>query len=694
MLALTFAVGLVFPVGCAPGSGPGGRAAPSGAGGPPFDPDSVPEAYARPTAALLWPFATRTIEVTPAGDLYNGDWRMALEPAADGVAAGPPRVIAYEQRWLPVAHWRRRSGDVRWDFEACALPAPAPGDSALLACVRVSATNEGNATREASLDAVLEPRRGQEPFVFFDAPDSARTVTWAARGVARAGGWIEGGATGTRARRVWRLAPGAGAGVRLALPAYPAPAARLDAWAHRVGSDPAARARRAWTDMLAPATRFDLGDPEVESALRAALVVLLACRERRGAEVVPIGNPFQYRDVWLRDGARAVAALAVANFTDESRRLARGLTLLEWQSGAFLSQPGQLDGTGQALWALGQAYLRPAPDPAAAAVAGAVRDGWRWCETQRALSRTAESGLPGLMPFGDPHDNEDVRAELVGNDAWSLAGYRWGARLLRAAGETALADSVERAREDYRATFLGALAACGSPDIPPSWQRQGLDWGNVAVAWPCGALPAGDARCAALARRLWARSGGAGFVTYRSPDSLSYYLGADLGTWALLAGERGAADSVLGALLRQRTASGGAAELFDRHTLDFGDNLPPHATGAAALVALVRNAIVFDDGDTLALTLGARARWWRGSRVERAPTRWGTLHLDFRSDGRSAAWHWTPVSVWTALRLPPGTRLAAAPAPPLRGVPGGDVVLAPPGAREVSVALAPPVSGR
>src|SRR2546425_9917539 len=104
------------------------------------------------------------------------------------------------------------------------------------------------------------------------------------------------------------------------------------------------------------------------------------------------------------------------------------------------------------------------------------------------------------------------------------------------------------------------------------------------------------------------------------------------------------------------TRSGGAAEWYTRTCRDFGRELPPHRTSAAALIPLVRNALVFDDGDTLALTLGAREGWWHGGRVLGAPTRWGTIHLFFARRGQTVEWRWTPVPVWTALTLPPGTR--------------------------------------
>ena len=685
---------LAAPWGCAPrGASDGGD---SGAA---FDPDSVPEGYGHPSAALAWPFAARAFEITAAGDLYNGDWLVALRPSAGGVVADLPRAIAYEERWRPVAHWRRRSAGVRWDFEACALPSGAAPDSGLFASVEIRATNQGRGAADASIEIALEPRPAEAPFAYFDAPDSTAGLAWAAGGAAPANGWIEGGGLGRFATRSWHLGPGGTERVRIVLTAYPVASARLASWARTPHARRAAETRRAWSALLERGAEFELGDTEVESALRAALVVLLSCRERRGSQIVPVGNPFQYRDVWLRDGARVVAALTVAGHTKEARALADGLTLLQWPSGAFLSQAGQLDGTGQALWAMGQSFLRAPPQTPNPHLLQAVREGWRWCEAQRAMSRSGGSGLPGLMPFGDPHDNENVRAELVGNDAWSIAGYRWGARLLRAAdpgspggsGLAAAADSMDRSRAAYEADFHVALEHCGSRDIPPAWslagQRTGLDWGNLSVAWPCGVLAARDPRAIALARRVWARAGGAGLASYRTPDTLSYYLGADLGTWALLAGERAAADSVLDAMLLMRSASGGAGEVFHRKTRDVGDNLAPHATAAAALVTLIRNTLMFDDGDTLELTLGARSRWWRGGRVSRAPTRWGMLDLEFRDDGDSASWRWTPVAVWTALHLPPGDAIAEAPRAPLQGTPGGTVVLAPPGVGSASVKL-------
>ena len=687
-VSVTLPVALVATVmiaGCA-GNGGGPRARR-------FDPDSIPEAYARSTAALMWPGATRAWQITPAGDLYNGEWQVRLLPRAGADSAAAPRVIAFEERWRPVAHWTRRAGEVRWDFEAVALPGPAPRDSGLLASILVQATNAGGATRAVRLEVRLESPP-QPAFVAFDAAVApAPTLRWAEGDRPdTVQGWTSGRAgaapTGPARTYEWTLAPGATSSLRLVLPAYPATASALVRWARVPHERRTAEARRYWESEVARGARFSLGDPEVESALRAARVTLLSLRERRGASWVPIGNPFQYRDVWLRDGARVIRALAVLGYTREARGLCEGFEGLQWPQGAFLSQRGQLDGTGQALWAFEQALLRPAPDDSIGRYAAAAERAWRWFEWQRDFGRQSGWEFGAMLPYGEPRDNELVRAQLVGNDAWALAGYRAAARLLAAAGRGPEADEVERSRASYLADFLRALGRTTSHDVPPSWQGVGRDWGNLAVVQPCDVLPAGDPRAAALARRVWTAAGGAGLATYGSTDTLHYYIGADLGTWALLAGERTAADSVLEAMLRWRTASGGAAELFSRSSRDYGLNLPPHATSAAVLAGLVRDALVFDDGDTLRLTLGARARWWSGSRVDRAPTRWGLVDLGFVRQGDGARWSWTAVPVWTALTLPPGARLAGAPAAPLVRSGSDLVVLAPPGTRQASVRLA------
>src|SRR5258706_10453497 len=97
----------------------------------------------------------------------------------------------------------------------------------------------------------------------------------------------------------------------------------------------------------------------------------------------------------------------------------------------------------------------------------------------------------GRLQFADRRDGELTRAQLVGNDAWGIAGLDATAALARLAGESALADTVARAARAYRGRFLAALARSGAADVPPSWQGLRRDWGNLAARFPSlGLCPA------------------------------------------------------------------------------------------------------------------------------------------------------------------------------------------------------------
>jgi hypothetical protein len=706
-----------------------------------WNPDRVPEAYPRSVAALMWPGATRAFQVTPEGDLFNGVWWVHVDASADGARASSPGAIAYQDRWCPVTRWARANGDVQWRYEAVVIPEDEPAAFAdrglisrwiaemnrrqdqekvdaslagfplgqldvlllrtrrpldrspvdrrnLFVSLRIEASNCGAIAHRARSGIRFGRPPSPAPFV---ATDSTDEVPWDAcwggndQGTA-ALGWSDPNTEGRSSVGECVLEPGETRTWRVILPVYPAPKRVLEQRARVPHEVQAQRVRTYWMREMERGATFDLPDSQVCEATRAARVTLLSLRERRGMDWVPIGGPFHYRGIWLRDGVRAMQALSLWGYTAEARSMASSFLLFQWPHGPFLSQTGQLDGTGQALWVFDQVAMRPAPAPGSARFARAALRGWRALERQRVNDASAPgSGFPGLLPVTDPHDNEYVRAQLVGNDAWAIAGYRATVRLLRACSMPEEADSVERSLRGYEAAFGRALAQAGRPDIPPSWQGPGEDWGNLVVGYPCMVLPAANEHLEAVARRYWAKSGGAGLGYFALFDAYHSYVGADLGTWALLAGERAAADSVLDAMMAWRSASGGSAETFSRSTHDFGTNFPPHPTTAAAILALVRNALIFDEGPDLMLTLGAREGWWRGTRIQRAPTRWGLINLSFRRVGNRAEWTWTPVPVWTALTLPPATILDGPLPGSYRSGARPDIVLVPPGVGSASL---------
>jgi len=654
VLALIFGMAAVLPLaGCEPPA-PGAS----------FEPDSIPDAYAHPSAALLWPGATRTMLVTAEGHVYNGAWQVRLDPAVEGASVPPPQRIAFEDRWLPVAHWTRRLGEIRWDFEAAALPTAearngltgSTGAPDFAASLEVRVRNLGAVARNVRLESRFEAPDARQPFTAPDARgDETHVFGWDPGAVDTVLGFSDASRTGRQVVASWRLGPGESRRIRFVLPAYPAPRSELARWSEVPHARRMQEARAFWRAEVARGARFEIPEPELVNAINAARVALLGMREKHDSRWLMPGDAFGGRGTWRSGGARALQALALHGYVREARLMTEAFSDWQWPQGPFGVPNGGPEGTGLVLWTLEQVMLRPAPSPEVTRYAESARRAWAWCEGTRTAGHAR---FFGMMPAMNDPDEMPVRP--LSADLWNIAGYRATTRLLHAAGHHAAAESVEASRRRYSTDLAAALDSTGSDEVPATWQGPGVEGSQLSAAWPCAALPAGDARLVRTVERHWKQAGDAGLGWSGSPDTLDARSAADLGMWALLAGRRDDADRVLQSLEHWRSASGASAARFTRSG-DYGAALPPDPAAAAALLTLARNMAACSDGDTLMLTMGARDGWWRGSRVRGLPTRWGTIDVRFRHKDGVVEWDWTPVPVWTRLTLPRGVYVS----PPL-----------------------------
>lgn len=684
-------------------SAPGAGAVAPGVAAP------FPEHYAASLAALGWPGAQRAFQVGSGSVVSSGEAAIAWTLASPrGPVTTSP--VAFERDGVPIAHWTMSDGEQLARFEAAAIPLAALGDSSLLLAVRVTLEWAGADSGTVSLEARIAAEPAGPHALPPDAPDVASYDDAWDGTLALRNGRVVAGLDAAAAREA--LAPdqahpahtdGPGPGAlrvlceaRLAaheqksfdfwMPLYPLErglAARIarDADPERA----AAIARSSWRERLGHAAVFDSPDSTLAAAWRAALVTLLQCQQKAYGRWIPIGNPFQYRDTWLRDGARVAAALATAGVTDVALDDLRSLARYQLPDGGFLSQHGQLDGTGELLWGFDRVTAVAGRDAAAEFVTPARR-GLHWIASQREASAELKLPWAGLLPVADPHDNELTRGVLVGDDAWSIAGCRAVEALARRAGNDSLARAAATQLADYRATFARALARVRRADLPPTYDGEGRDWGNASAGYPTFAVAVDDPRLAALAKRMRARGGTTGLVSAGPPDSLHSYLGADLAHSDLLAGRPDEARAWLRGILAHSSSTLGQAEAFHRNG-GFGTNLPPHATAAAVLVDLMRDLVVYDGRDTLDLALGMSLEDWRGTRLTGAPTRFGRADVAFAREGDLLVARVSPLGAPLRVRVPDGTRAVGARSAGARVV-DGRWVLAPVGATEIRIAIA------
>src|SRR5262249_42314090 len=141
--------------------------------------------------------------------------------------------------------------------------------------------NTGSRPVRADLRLILAPGRAVRGFVAPDAAEPATAPQWAtetSEGLAH--GWTSLPVHGSVAVCRWQLAAKERAEETIVIPSHPTAAQELARWAREGHARRAELARRYWTSEMDRGTQVELGDPEVENAVRAALVLLLTCREQ------------------------------------------------------------------------------------------------------------------------------------------------------------------------------------------------------------------------------------------------------------------------------------------------------------------------------------------------------------------------------------------------------------------------------
>jgi hypothetical protein len=307
---------------------------------------------------------------------------------------------------------------------------------------------------------------------------------------------------------------------------------------------------------------------------------------------------------------------------------------------------------GQALWALGRHAELTGDGDFARAELPAVERAVGWLAAQ-----------DGLLPAGDPGDNEFVAGRLAGDDFWAVAGIDAAVGLASVAGRADLEAAWQPIAARLRASVAAATRMAASRNggaVPPALDRPGgRDWGNWWVAYPDGPLAPDDPVVTATIRR--ARAGfREGIATYAG--QLHDYTGFRILETELERGDQAAVVDGLYAELAHATGTLGGFETDIRPggKRSSGANLTPHGTYSAELVTLVRNMLVRDE-PTRVVLLGAVPSGWLAPgtvvSVAGAPTTRGRVSFALRSRRGGATLRWSaPAGTPLAWPVPYGVR--------------------------------------
>jgi hypothetical protein len=416
---------------------------------------------------------------------------------------------------------------------------------------------------------------------------------------------------------------------------FPAPPERLEDF--KIDLDKAReRVVAFWENLLRKGAWLEVPEKKVVDTYRANLIYLFIAREKDGEDYIQKVNKFQYDAFWLRDGAFEVRALDAWGFPFEAERSAIYFLKYQRPDGLFISQEGQLDGWGQALWTFGQHFRLTGDKIFARKVYPAVRKAMDWLIQTRAETKKQGGLGRGLLPATHPHDNENVYGHIIGNDFWAYQGVLEAINMARELGEDKDAELFAREAEDYKKSILENLEEATKNTngyIPPSLEGGGFDWGNLKSVYPCRVLSPWDPKVTATIKKVREQNFNEGLMTYADRDNLHGYIGIDVPQTELIRGEKEKVLDAFYSLLLHTTSTNAGFEMCSASSRDFGGNLTPHGCFAGKFLDLLRNMLVREEDNELHLFSCLPQAWIKeGQWISflNAPTNFGLLSLSMK----------------------------------------------------------------
>jgi hypothetical protein len=383
---------------------------------------------------------------------------------------------------------------------------------------------------------------------------------------------------------------------------------------------PAFSAPTSWSDALAPLARLELDDGRVRRLydLAAANLVL-----HSPGDVYP--GPYTYKRFWFRDTAFLLNALLTLGGIRRARRALDKFGPRQRRDGYFLSQAGEWDSNGEALW-IYHRFAALTGETLPPAWRRAVARGARWI-TRKRLPRGSGRREAGLLPAGFSAEHLGPNDFYYWDDFWGVAGLRCAADLLRAT-DPRLAARCAAEADEFLATIERSFPRGPRRRFPqaiPAAPKRRMDSGaigSLVADYPLQLFPPGDPRILATAEylRLHSMHGG-GFFQQMIHSGINAYLTLHLAQVSLRAGDHENAWTLMDAVARLASPTGQWPEAIHPRTDGgcMGDG--EHIWAAAEWTLLVRACFVREEPGHLVIGAGLRPEWLRaGAKASFGPT--------------------------------------------------------------------------
>ncbi|MGE0610177.1 MAG: hypothetical protein AB7O62_24005 [Pirellulales bacterium] len=410
-------------------------------------------------------------------------------------------------------------------------------------------------------------------------------------------------------------------------------------------SPPPAESTADWPSSLAGHCQLQVPDERIQFLYDAAIRTLVL---HSPGDIYP--GPYTYKRFWFRDAVFIMHALLNVGLADRVKRTLDGFAARQTRAGYFLSQEGEWDSNGEALW-MYQRYCQLTGEPPNPAWATSIQRGAEWIERKR-LPDGGDKPQAGLLPAGFSAEHLGPNDYYYWDDFWSVAGLRAAADLLTTMTSTAAAGSYRQTADRMLAAIERSLAVTADrrdrPGIPaaPTRRLDAAAIGSIVAGYPLQVWPADDPRLRGTVEFLLEKCFvHGGFFQDMIHSGINPYLTLHVAQLLLRAGDPRAA-KLWHDVARLATSTGQWPEAIHPRTLGgcMGDG--QHVWAAAEWVMMLRNCFVREElaSQTLILGSGLPAEWLakEGASLSfgPAPTSWGVISLQLQVRERKVRLFW------------------------------------------------------
>ncbi len=398
-----------------------------------------------------------------------------------------------------------------------------------------------------------------------------------------------------------------------------------------------------WDENLKGLCQTNLPDKHFQFLYEAAIrSIILHSPEQ---DIYP--GPYTYKRFWFRDAAFILDAMLCVGLSERVTKIVGGFPRRQTSTGYFLSQDGEWDSNGEALWAMRRfcELTGQKPDPK---WKRSIYRAAKWIQNRREFKKGSNSF--GLLPVGFSAEHLGPNDNYYWDDFWGVAGLKASACLAKQFGDHDLAAQFLGQAEDFLRCIEASLKMTAEQtkgNVMPASPHRRMDAGaigSLAAGYPLQLFSAQDPRLLNTAEFLFRECFvQGGFYQEINHSGINVYLTLHVAQVFLRAGDPRFFD-LMSSMASLATPTGQWPEAVHPRTKGgcMGDG--QHLWAAAEWILILRNCFVREEEGKLILGSGIPASWMtEGKEAALGPTltSFGSIKVQMKTEDGKIKIQWS-----------------------------------------------------